>query len=187
MTRRISPFLALLALCTVAFGAESPDNQLTLPEAARRHLGEIAAKQEQMSRALALRSASPKSWAPVHIMRERTDLLKAGRGAEVEALETRCIEANNAFVDWECTEERMALTDEGRALYMHCLPADITGTNCEHGEVATSVFERYWRETYHEAEHKLYVMAAMILLTRFPDAHAVLTDLFEHPRPRRRG
>jgi len=127
----------------------------------------------------------PKSWAPVHVMQERTDLLKSGRGKEVEALEKKCIEANNAYRDWECTEELMARTAGGKALYMHCLPADITDVNCQYGEVAASVFERYWRETYHEAEHKLYVMAAMMLLTRFPDAHAVLTDLLSANKPRR--
>jgi ornithine carbamoyltransferase len=60
---------------------------------------------------------------------------------------------------------------------MHCLPADITDVNCKAGEVAASVFERYRAATYHEAEHKLYVIAAMMLLTRFQKPAQVLGDL----------
>ena len=33
--------------------------------------------------------------------------------------------------DWECTEEMMKLTKGGKALYMHCLPADISGVSCK--------------------------------------------------------
>ena len=31
----------------------------------------------------------------------------------------------------QCTEEMMSLTKDGKALYLHCLPADITGVSCE--------------------------------------------------------
>lgn len=37
----------------------------------------------------------------------------------------------------------MKTTKDGKALYMHCLPADITGVSCEEGEVEASVFDRY--------------------------------------------
>ena len=129
----------------------------------------------------------PKSWAPVTVMEQRTTLLKQGRGGEVEDLEKVCIENNNKYRDWECTEDLMARTNQGKALYMHCLPADITDVNCQHGEVAASVFERYRKATYHEAEHKLYVMAAMILLTRFPDPVGVLKGMVQRGQPRRWG
>ena len=129
----------------------------------------------------------PKSWAPASIMRERTELLRAGHGAEVEALEAKAIAANDAHRGWEATEAMMSRTADASALYMHCLPADITGVSCTHGEVAASVFDRYWRETYHEAQHKLYVIAAMMLLTRFPDVHGLLDTLTREARPRRRG
>ena len=37
----------------------------------------------------------------------------------------------------------MSLTKDGKALYLHCLPADITGVSCEEGEVDATVFDRY--------------------------------------------
>jgi knotted carbamoyltransferase YgeW len=116
----------------------------------------------------------PKSWAPYSVMKKRTALLRAGRGGEVEDLEKEAIEINSAHKDWECTEEMMAATRNGKALYMHCLPADITGVSCEEGEVSASVFDRYRKATYQEAEHKPYVMAAMALLTRFENPAAAL-------------
>jgi ornithine carbamoyltransferase len=68
---------------------------------------------------------------------------------------------------------------------MHPLPADITDVNCKAGEVAGNVFERYRVPTYHEAEHKLYVIAAMILLTRFENPAKVLKQIAERAEPRR--
>ncbi len=127
----------------------------------------------------------PKSWAPFHVMQERTRLLRQGKAAELHELEKRCLEDNYQQRDWECTEEMMAKTKNGQALYMHCLPADITGVSCEAGEVAASVFDRYRWPTYREAEHKPYVMAAMILLTRFQEPARVLADLLEKDAPRR--
>ncbi len=129
----------------------------------------------------------PKSWAPYTVMQQRTDLLRGGRAAELEALEKRCLEANKRFLDWECTEEKMALTKGGEALYMHCLPADITGVSCEAGEVTAGVFDKYRDPTYHEAEHKLYVIAAMMLLTRCEKPAELLGQLLEKGSKRKLG
>ena len=79
----------------------------------------------------------------------------------------------------------MAKTTGGKALYMHCLPADVTDVSCKAGEVSQSVFDRYRLDTYREASHKPFVIAAMILNTRFPDAAAVLTRALENATPRR--
>jgi knotted carbamoyltransferase YgeW len=127
----------------------------------------------------------PKSWAPYVHMEKRTALLKSGKGSEVEAIEKDGLALNAQFKDWECTEKLMALTKGGKGLYMHCLPADITDVSCKEGEVAASVFDRYRNATYHEAEHKLYVIAAMILLTRFENPARVLGDLVAKAQPRR--
>ena len=127
----------------------------------------------------------PKSWAPYHVMEKRTRYLRQGQGDRVEELEQEAMASNARFQQWECTEELMATTREGRALYMHCLPADITGVSCEKGEVAASVFERYRTATYHEAEHKPYVMAAMILLSRFEKPAQVLSAVLDRGDPRR--
>jgi len=63
----------------------------------------------------------------------------------------------------------MASTKEGKALYMHCLPADISGVSCAEGEVAAPVFERYRIATYRQAGFKPFVIAALIVLTRMND------------------
>lgn len=91
---------------------------------------------------------------------------------------------NDAHRDWECSEELMATTRDGKALYMHCLPADISGVSCERGEVAASVFDRYRTATYHEAKHKPYVIAAMVLANRFDQPHRVLRQILQRGNPR---
>ncbi|MBW2735869.1 MAG: knotted carbamoyltransferase YgeW [Deltaproteobacteria bacterium] len=111
----------------------------------------------------------PKSWAPARVMRERTRLLRAGEGDALDALEKDCLAQNAQHKAWEADEKKLALTREGEALYMHCLPADISGVSCERGEVTEGVFERYRLKTYAEAAHKPYIIAAMILATRFTD------------------
>jgi ornithine carbamoyltransferase len=68
----------------------------------------------------------------------------------------------------------MSLTRHGKALYMHCLPADISGVSCTQGEVQDHVFERYRIETYREAGYKPYIIAAMILASRFVDPASML-------------
>ena len=127
----------------------------------------------------------PKSWAPFHVMEARTRYLRGGLADKMDELEKEAIDNNSRYKNWECTEELMSRTHEGKALYMHCLPADITGINCQEGEVAASVFERYRVATYKEAEHKPYVMAAMILLGRFGEPARVLREALERGAPRR--
>ena len=108
----------------------------------------------------------PKSWAPMSVMKERTKLLKLQDLDGLRELEKSCLAANAEHIDWECTEDMMKLTRDGRALYEHCLPADISGVSCERGEVAASVFEKYRYHTYQQAGYKPFVIAAMILLNR---------------------
>ena len=66
-----------------------------------------------------------------------------------------------------------------QALYMHCLPADITDVSCQAGEVAASVFDRYRNDTYREASYKPYIIAAMILLGKSKDPAATLARVLE--------
>jgi len=82
----------------------------------------------------------PKSWAPYKVMEQRTDLLRANDHAGLKALEQQCLAQNAHYKNWHCTEEMMKLTKGGEALYMHCLPADITDVSCSEGEVSASVF-----------------------------------------------
>ncbi len=121
----------------------------------------------------------PKSWAPFAAMEERTDLYGKGDTAGIKELEGRLLEQNAQHKDWACTEEMMSLTKDGKALYLHCLPADITGVSCEEGEVDASVFERYRVPLYKEASYKPYVIAAMILLSKFENPVELLKELEE--------
>jgi knotted carbamoyltransferase YgeW len=127
----------------------------------------------------------PKSWAPARVMHERTRLLRSGQGSKLADLEREALANNARFKDWECNEPMMQLTRGGRAEYMHCLPADVSGVSCQSGEVGASVFERYRLRTYLEAGHKPFVIAAMILLTRFENPAAVLRGCVERGVRRR--
>jgi len=116
----------------------------------------------------------PKSWAPFAAMEKRTELYQKGDKAGIDALEKELLAQNAEHKDWTCTEELMATTKDGKALYMHCLPADITGLSCKEGEVENSVFDRYLVPLYKEASYKPYVIAAMILLSKVKDPVAAL-------------
>ncbi len=119
----------------------------------------------------------PKSWAPFAAMEKRTDLYSKGDQDGIKALEKELLAQNANHKDWECTEELMATTKDGKALYMHCLPADITGESCKEGEVVKSVFDRYRVPMYKEASHKPYAIAAMMFLAKCKDPVATLKAL----------
>ena len=71
----------------------------------------------------------------------------------------------------------MKRTKNGKALYLHCLPADITGVSCKEGEVDASVFDRYLVPLYKEASFKPYIIAAMILMSQVKDTVSCLRAL----------
>lgn len=122
-----------------------------------------------------------KSWAPMHIMLRRTEMLRSDSENELKQLEKEGLSYNAKFTDWECTEKRMQKTRDGNALYMHCLPADITGVSCAEGEVQKAVFEKYRIQTYIEAGYKPYIIASMIVANRFRDPEALLRSISESP------
>ena len=126
----------------------------------------------------------PKSWAPFAAMEKRTDLYAEGDQAGIDALEKELLAQNAEHKDWACTEEMMSLTKDGKALYLHCLPADISGVSCEEGEVDGSVFDRYRDPLYKEASYKPYIIAAMIFLAKFADPADILKKLEERSTPR---
>ena len=126
----------------------------------------------------------PKSWAPYAVMEERTRLLQDSDLEGLKALEQRCLENNKKFIDWECTEDLMQTTKDGKALYMHCLPADISGVSCERGEVQASVFERYRVPQYYQAGYKPYIIAAMMFLSKFQDPADKLIETVNRAEPR---
>jgi ornithine carbamoyltransferase len=121
----------------------------------------------------------PKSWAPFHIMQQRTELLKNKDVKALGELEQQALKNNAKFKDWEYSAEMMKSTKGGDALYMHCLPADISGDSCAAGEVEGAIFEKYRIKTYHEAGYKPYIIAAMMFANKFEKPAEVLRGIFD--------
>jgi knotted carbamoyltransferase YgeW len=126
----------------------------------------------------------PKSWAPYHIMEQRTRMLLDGDKSGLKELEQQCLTNNARFKDWEYNAEKMKLTKNQDALYMHCLPADISGVSCKEGEVNAEVFERYRIRTYIEAGYKPYIIAAMMFTQRFDNPANILNQIIERNKSR---
>ncbi|MGO1581526.1 MAG: knotted carbamoyltransferase YgeW [Peptoniphilaceae bacterium] len=126
----------------------------------------------------------PKSWAPFAAMEERTKLYGEGDQEGIDKLEKELLEQNKNHMDWTCTEELMKTTKDGKALYMHCLPADISGVSCEHGEVEASVFDKYRVPLYKEASYKPYIIAAMMFLQKVKNPEEMLQKLLDANKAR---
>jgi ornithine carbamoyltransferase len=78
-------------------------------------------------------------------------------------IERRALERNALHRNWICDERRMALTDGGQALYLHCLPADIGA------EVTPGVMARYALDLARQANKKVYVIMALLAVAKVPD------------------
>jgi ornithine carbamoyltransferase len=126
----------------------------------------------------------PKSWAPFHIMQQRTELLKNADRSGLKDLEQVCLANNAKFKDWEYNADMMNVTKNKDALYMHCLPADISGVSCREGEVNAEVFEKYRLRTYIEAGYKPYIIAAMMFTNRFENPADILQGILNRGNKR---
>lgn len=127
----------------------------------------------------------PKSWAPFAAMEKRTELYGNGDFDGIDKLEQELLEQNAKHKDWTVTEELMKTTKDGKALYGHPLPADITGVSCKEGEVEASVFDRYRKELYQEASYKPYIIAAMIFLQKIKNPKEKLQELWDADKVRK--
>jgi len=112
----------------------------------------------------------PKSWGPWDLMTERVSANRAGNADAMAAIESRCLTQNGQHRDWICDERRMALTDRGDALYMHCLPADIGD------EVSPAVMKKHVTNVAREANYKVYVIMALIACAKSDQLLPKLTD-----------
>jgi knotted carbamoyltransferase YgeW len=119
----------------------------------------------------------PKSWAPFNIMQQRTEFLKNSDKQGLVELEKQCLEQNAKFKNWECNKQMMDLTKDKNALYMHCLPADISGVSCQSGEVSAEVFDKFRKLTYIEAGYKPYIIAAIMMAYKFDHPELVLKEI----------
>ena len=120
----------------------------------------------------------PKSWAPFAAMEKRTNLYAEGDTDGIKALGKK---TGAVSVEAVVTEQ------DGKALYLHCLPADINDVSCKDGEVEASVFDRYRTPLYKEASYKPYIIAAMILLAKQKDITGTLEALADKATPRHFG
>ena len=122
----------------------------------------------------------PKSWAPFAAMEKRTNLYAEGDDAGIAALEKELLAQNATHQDWCSTTELMENTANGQdTIFMHPLPADISGVSCEHGEVNADVFDMHRVGMYKEASYKPYAIAAMMFLQKVADPAATLKALDE--------
>ncbi|MDD5209759.1 MAG: knotted carbamoyltransferase YgeW [Elusimicrobiales bacterium] len=126
----------------------------------------------------------PKSWAPFKVMERRTALYEKNDQPGLKDLEKECLVNNAKFKSWECDEAKMRLTKGGKAVYMHCLPADITDVSCKAGEVSASVFEKARIGTYKEAGYKPFIIAAMIAACTKKNPAKVIQSLYKSGRKR---
>ena len=110
-------------------------------------------------------------------LEKRSEMYVKGDQKGIDELEKQLLAQNAEHKDWTCSEEMMKLTKDGKALYLHCLPADISGLSCAEGEVDNSVFDRYLVPLYKQASYKPYIIAAMIFLAQVKDPVKTLMDL----------
>ena len=113
----------------------------------------------------------PKSWGPYDLMTERVAAHRARDKAGMAEIERRALERNAAHRDWICDEHRMALTRDGKALYLHCLPADIGA------EVSPGVMDLHRANVARQANKKLYAIMALLAVAKVPDLAARLQRL----------
>ncbi|MCK7520841.1 MAG: hypothetical protein MZV64_25685 [Ignavibacteriales bacterium] len=64
----------------------------------------------------------PKSWAPFHIMQQRTQLLMTGDKTGLKELEQACLQNNARFIDWEYDEAKDESDKESKCL-VYALPS----------------------------------------------------------------
>ena len=115
----------------------------------------------------------PKAWAATPILQPPVGEYDMDKTQEIF----------DRYKDWKATREYMELGDKN-AIYMHCLPADITGVSCEEGEVVEAVFERYRVPLYKEASFKPYIIAAMMFLSKVQDPAEMLSRIHKREKSR---
>ncbi len=113
----------------------------------------------------------PKSWGPYDLMLERVAANRDRDAARMKEIEGLALARNKEHTAWICDEHRMALTAEGHALYMHCLPADIGA------EVSAGVMTQHRFHVAREANKKVYVIMALLAAAKEREVVARLAAL----------
>jgi knotted carbamoyltransferase YgeW len=105
----------------------------------------------------------PKSWGPYDLMLERVEANRERNQQEMQRIEKAALERNRRYRDWICDERRMELTADGKAKYLHCLPADIGA------EVSVDVMERFRTDLARQANKKVYVIMSLLAAAKCRD------------------
>ncbi|MFO0750867.1 MAG: knotted carbamoyltransferase YgeW [Myxococcota bacterium] len=111
----------------------------------------------------------PKSWGPLALMHARVDA--AADKKALGEIEQKALAVNATHKDWICDARRMALTRGGKALYLHCLPADIGA------EVTPDVMEGARIDVAREAQKKVYAIMALLAVAKVEGLAARLQSL----------
>ena len=82
---------------------------------------------------------------------------------------SEALEISKKYRNWICDERRMKLANP-RAIYMHCLPADIGA------EVSPGVMERYKLDVARQAQKKVYAIMAVLAAAKVGDLAARLAS-----------
>lgn len=127
-----------------------------------------------------------KSWGSLDLMKKRSQMIAQGNANDesMKIAEKEALKESQKFQHWEYNEEKQKLTHEGNALYMHCLPADISGDNCNSGEVSKGVFAANRVSMYKEARNKPFVIASMMMLSRIENIVPALESFVHSPTKR---
>ncbi len=115
----------------------------------------------------------PKSWGPYDLMLQRVEANRRRDAGALKRIESEALERNRQHTDWICDERRMELTAGGKALYMHCLPADIGA------EVSPGVMEKARVDVAREANKKVYVIMALLAAAKEPRLRERLAALVD--------
>ena len=111
----------------------------------------------------------PKSWGPYDLMLERVEANRKRDTEAMKSIEKRALERNRSYTSWICDERRMGLTRGGKALYMHCLPADIGA------EVSAGVMETFRYDLAREANKKVYAIMALLAAAKGKNLKSTLS------------
>jgi ornithine carbamoyltransferase len=112
----------------------------------------------------------PKSWGPYDLMLERVEANRQREKSRMEQIEQAALERNKQNRDWICDERRMASTADGKAHYLHCLPADIGA------EVSPGVMDRFRMDLARQANKKVYVIMSLLAAAKTLDLRERLTE-----------
>ena len=113
----------------------------------------------------------PKSWGPYDLMLERVEANRQQDRDAMQEIELRALDRNLSHKDWICDERLMALTQNGDAVYLHCLPADIGA------EVSPEVMEKARVDLARQANKKVYVVMALLAIAKSEDLRSDLLAL----------